>query len=532
MSDSLYGATGLAFNDYSTSARKGWFFFDDEIVCLGANVSSSAAQTINTTVNQCLLSGNVTVNSAGITSVLSTGAYTYNSNLKWALHNNVGYYFPAGGNLQLSNQAQSGTWSSINTGGSTSTVTSNVFKLWFDHGVTPSGGSYAYIVLPGKATATEMQAYDTSRIKIMANTNAVQAVKHTTLNNWQLLFYEAASFSADGVTITADHPCAVMLKNVGTSDVTVYIADPAQTYGTVNLLIKVPGIDSTRQLSCKLLGGNYAGQSSVYHLTNATPVFTPEGIFPVADAYVRSGSSYNAVNYGTATSLVLKKDVDGYAREIFFKFNKNSLPVTADSIKLRLHVNYANTDVNTTGWALYYVSNDSWTENGITWSNMPATTSLIGTITGKPSGSKAEWNVTGIVKNEVDSLLTFKLVSTNTGAKTDASFSSRETADVTVRPQLIALGTTGLSRVAYREAAMVNSIQVYPNPTTRQVTVETGKPFEKATIYNSAGQLLKTQYTTGQTKFQVDLQHYPAGVYFLHMHGSTKPVVIKVMKTE
>ncbi|KAF2330616.1 polysaccharide lyase 8 family protein [Flavobacterium daemonense] len=276
VSDGVYGATAYAFNDYGVNARKSWFFFDDEVVCLGAAINATAAETINTTVNQCLLDGKVIVSSNGKTAILSKGAYNYNGNLQWALHGNIGYFFPQGGNLQLTNQTQTGNWHDINNSQVNKPVSSDVFKLWFNHGVKPSDASYAYIVAPNKTRVRDMKKYDASKIQILTNNSDVQAVKHTGLNVLQLIFYTPSTFTNDGVTVRVDKPCVVMLKNVGTPNVAVSIADPAQSNTKINVYLDLPGITSTRLLECTMPLAPYAGSSISFTVSKNTPIFAPQ----------------------------------------------------------------------------------------------------------------------------------------------------------------------------------------------------------------------------------------------------------------
>lgn len=60
VSDSIYGASAYSYRDdyadINTKAKKAWFFFDEEVVCLGAGISSTSPEDIFTTVNQSLLS--------------------------------------------------------------------------------------------------------------------------------------------------------------------------------------------------------------------------------------------------------------------------------------------------------------------------------------------------------------------------------------------------------------------------------------------------------------------------------------------
>lgn len=66
VTDGTYGAVGLDFKSPHTglAAKKVWFFFDKTYVCLGTNISSRMKNQVLTTVNQCLLNGEVTVSDA------------------------------------------------------------------------------------------------------------------------------------------------------------------------------------------------------------------------------------------------------------------------------------------------------------------------------------------------------------------------------------------------------------------------------------------------------------------------------------
>lgn len=528
VSDSLYGATALAFNDYNTQARKAWFFFDKEVVCLGANINSTATQAINTTVDQSLLNGAVTVSSNGTESTLAAGSYSYTNNLKWVTHNGISYYFPSGGNIQLASQAQTGTWSSINTGGSTTATSMNVFKLWFNHGVNPVNSTYAYYVVPGQS----MPAYDTTSVRIQQNTADVQAVRHVGLNVWQLVFYKAGTFSKDSVTVTVDRACAIMLKNVGTANVSLSIADPAQSADPVNVYINTPGITGTRHLVCNLPSGSSAGASVLYNVNASTPVYAPPSTIPaIADAFVRNGT-YAPTNYGTATSLVIKKDAVGYAREVFFKFNVANIPVAADRVKLRLYVNYANTGITTVPWILQYVSNDSWTETGINYNNMPIATSNVDTVTGKAAGNYVEWDVSAIAlaQQSADGVLSLKVVANATGSTTDASFSSRETGDTTLRPVLICSTDSNLFSKMPTVEMENTGIKVYPNPASAFIRVETTPGYRKAELRSASGQLLREEDISGRQQFDLSLKGIKPGVYLLHLLGANGVKVKKVVK--
>ena len=69
------GKNGAAAFDFESAhdplkAKKSWFFFDDEYVCLGASVQSSSPYPVATTINQTLLNSKVVANQSGVFSVL------------------------------------------------------------------------------------------------------------------------------------------------------------------------------------------------------------------------------------------------------------------------------------------------------------------------------------------------------------------------------------------------------------------------------------------------------------------------------
>lgn len=527
VTDSLYGATALAFNDYNTQARKAWFFFDNEVVCLGANINSTATQAINTTVNQCLLNGAVTVHNNGATSTPAAGTYSYNNTLSWISHNGVGYYFPAGGNVQLSTVAQTGTWRSINNGGSTTSQSMNVFRLWFAHGTQPANGSYAYYVVPGQ----NMAQYDTTAVRILQNNGDVQAVRHTGLNIWQLVFYKAGTFSTDSVTVTVDRACVLMLKQVGSTSVTVSVADPAQLTDPVNVYLTLPNIPQTRHLACTMPSGNNAGSTAAFTVNLSTPVYAPTSTTAIADAYVRNGT-YGANNYGTG-SLVLKKDGAGYQREVFLKFDVSNLPANTMAVKLRLYVNYANTGVATVPWIAQYVSNNNWTETGITYNNMPIATSSLDTITGRAAGNYAEWDVSSaaLAQQQADGLLTLKIIANATGATTDASFSHRETSPAEQRPTLVStIGSAFAAKQAPTDNEEALGIRIFPNPVTTFIRVTTGAPFRKAELRDATGKIIRAETLDGRQQFEINLEQVKSGVYFLQLSGEKGQVVKKIVK--
>ncbi len=276
VSDSTYGASTYKQNNGGVTATKSWFFFDNEIVCLGAGVSSTQSEMVATTVNQALLSGSVSRKAAGATTTIAAGTQEdFSGNLNWVLHNKVGYFFPAGGNVSVSNQTQSGDWSAIGT--ASGAVSTGVFKLWMNHGATPANATYAYVVAPGLTTAAQMDAYNSSDIQILSNTPALQAVKHVGLNMVQVIFSTAGTLNLTGTavtSITVDKPCAVLIKNINTTNPVISIADPSQQSAAINLTLTYQ-TEPQETIFAVMPTGNFKGSSKALTANSSAALFTP-----------------------------------------------------------------------------------------------------------------------------------------------------------------------------------------------------------------------------------------------------------------
>lgn len=449
VSDGVYGVTTYLLNDnnynINTTAKKAWFFFDDEVVCLGAGIKSSASQQINTTVNQSLLKGDVTVNAGGTETTLDKGSRSY-TNLLWVQHDNIGYYFPKGGNITLGNQEQTGSWQSITSAASSTAITKDVFKLWFNHGTAPSNANYSYFIVPGK-TLSEMRNYSPANIEILANTDSVQVVRHKGLNIMGFVFYRAATYKDNNISLRADKACTVLAKDINTSSVNIFIADPSRSQQVITLYAGFPGINNEKELRCVLAThpNAYAGSSYHYVIQESTPNYnhpTYEYLTTSADAWIRDGS-YANTNYGSTNTLTVKKDGEGYNREVYIKFDLQNIDINNFSnVLLNMYVSNANSSIHDTQWSIGYVSNDNWEENTLTWSNKPATTNVITTVNTVSAGSRLIADITDAVFNEIrnnNKVLTLHITSTTRGndGKTDAQFSSKENSDPGKAPQLM-----------------------------------------------------------------------------------------------
>lgn len=150
---------------------------------------------------------------------------------------------------------------------------------------------------------------------------------------------------------------------------------------------------------------------------------------PVADAMVRSGSP--TTNFGTSTLLRVRATPVVYSYLRFAVSGLNGAPVS--SAKLRL---YAKTNSSRSVTAKI-VSDDSWSETGITYNNAPiAGNSIASSIASFASGTWITLDVTSYIKGE--GIYSIRLGTPNTAI---IDFASREAGSATAPRLVLALGS-------------------------------------------------------------------------------------------
>ncbi|PTQ96638.1 chondroitin AC lyase [Mucilaginibacter yixingensis] len=264
VSDGKYGATAYDMQYHHVSAKKAWFFFDREVVCLGAGIKTAGKDGLITTINQCWLNGAVTVGTPKQIITIKNGEERSVDQAKWILHDSIGYFLPVAQHLQVSTATQTCSWSRIRTGSADKPVSGSVFKAWLEH--KQANDSYAYIVVPGLADVKAMQAYDRHQIEILANTEAAQAVMHRGLDVLQVVLHKVGSVQLGDVTVKADQPCIIMLSGVHSGNAKVYVADPQQTAQKITVDLSLPGRKTIKPFTATMPAGVFAGSTAGYEL--------------------------------------------------------------------------------------------------------------------------------------------------------------------------------------------------------------------------------------------------------------------------
>ncbi len=245
VSNDKIGAAVMDFDFKNTTAKKSWFFFENEWVALGAGISSGNTNEVSTTINQCLLKGEVYVDG-----VPEKQRERQLINPHWVLQDSVGYVFPESQNVMLNVGKQSGSHSLIYAFGSKVKQEKDVFMLYIPHGVKPVDRTYSYIVVPG-VSKTTLDAYARELpVRILQNTKAVQAVTCPSKGQTEIVFYEKGNLKInDQITVEVDKPCMVLLDYSLTGQCDVWISDPSALSGEINLELTIGGKKQFRKVN-------------------------------------------------------------------------------------------------------------------------------------------------------------------------------------------------------------------------------------------------------------------------------------------
>lgn len=209
-------------NEYlsNLSAKKSWFIFGDKIVCLGADINSSttpakvkdgyAIETVIENIyysnfDEVYLNENDTTKASDREAEVTLGSALYVS--KYG-----GIYIP-----ESEYNANSTVYMLLNktTGG-------NYLELWFDHGVTPEGATYEYVIYPS-TTSKLISFYEKvaqEDYTVLANDSSVQAVKDNTSGQIGYVFWQEAECNG----VSTNFACVMMVSETD-SKITIAISD-------------------------------------------------------------------------------------------------------------------------------------------------------------------------------------------------------------------------------------------------------------------------------------------------------------------
>lgn len=235
ISNENIGAFVLDYDEFGIKVHKGYFFFENEIVCLGSMINCNANEMVNTTIEQNRLMGEIYVLNQDNLVVKNAFGQSL-KDIKGVLHNQIGYFINSNSDIELSKENSAGSWRDINSSASEETVYENIFSLVVNHGIKPVSDAYAYTIIPNIKTVEDFKTYPIQNIKIVQNSKDIQAVANEATKALQIIFYNKGEFCYNDVSVTVDSPMMVLISNYEKMHF-IYVSDPTQALNNAKLTL-------------------------------------------------------------------------------------------------------------------------------------------------------------------------------------------------------------------------------------------------------------------------------------------------------
>lgn len=214
--------------DASFRARKSYFFFEDEIVCLGSDIYNDDAQyhTITTlfqnNIGQDGLTGKETyLNGQSLGSSLTINK-TVNGGVLTDVQG-IQYIIPGTSTIRLEQADQQSLQKYGN--GQYKPITTPHVKAWIDHGTQPNGREYEYLVLMNASTEEALKREDQPGYEVLQKDSMAHIVKHHDLNTTGYAIFKASENINKGLLSQVDTPVMLMIKEAGQNAV-MTVANP------------------------------------------------------------------------------------------------------------------------------------------------------------------------------------------------------------------------------------------------------------------------------------------------------------------
>ena len=255
VSEGEYGMAATELSADGLRGKKAWFFFDDSVACLETELHGSILnKPVLTPVNHCLLNGPIAVGKFGEkpSRILSPEQRHDLTGVNVVEHDGLRYCFLDTPRVVLSFD------SGVRSERPQPDGVAPVFALWVDHGLQPRSSSAAYWISPleddpAKRSRTD---FEPSRLAVLSNTVAMQAIRHNDAGILGVVFWEAGVLMLrGGGRVAANSPCLLLCRENPRGGVTLSISNLRREASAVH--VEYGG----RCLYFELAGGANSGRT-------------------------------------------------------------------------------------------------------------------------------------------------------------------------------------------------------------------------------------------------------------------------------
>lgn len=249
-----HGAIGMRteFNDGPTRATKSWFCLGDRILCLGSGIRGGDGIRVETTIENRRLSRGLGGEQVSVEGqpLAFVGVPQDIGAARWLHLPETGGILldldptrPHGMTVHGLLETRSGSWQAVDELNPDDAPFSRDYAtVWIDHGVAPSDGSYAYLLLPGATEAETREQAGRTDLRILSANEDVHAVTDAALR-----IFAANVWAEQGAVagpVSTQSACSILLQ-AGDGALEVAVSDPTHLQAEVTLSISVKGVRVT-----------------------------------------------------------------------------------------------------------------------------------------------------------------------------------------------------------------------------------------------------------------------------------------------
>lgn len=252
ISNGLNGVMSFILNRDGLTAKKSYFFIENQLVCLGTGITTSKIDSVVTTLNQTWLNGPVNYFAENL-EVLKPETALTSQHVNWVYHNQITYVPLQNTRLDISNQTHTGSWHDIIAKYPSDSISGKNFTLKVTPEIKPTNASYAYAILPDyKPGKTETIAL---KFEIVKNDDQAQIIKTKDGQVVLIAVFEAfkQDFPAIG-ELNFKQPGLYQIDR-NKEQMQITMADPTQKLDMMEIII------NGREFSSEMPKGAYRGKA-------------------------------------------------------------------------------------------------------------------------------------------------------------------------------------------------------------------------------------------------------------------------------
>ena len=230
VSDTKRGVEANVVIHDGLTAYKSYFFFDDQIICLGSGIKTDRNVPVFTTLDQSLSDTKVSYFSSKSKKfkTLKFENKINSDNIEGVYHNNIGYLLLSPSKILISNQTIKGNWANIAMAYVNKPDSGKVFQFSIEHGRKPQSADYAYAIWPNVSKSAFLANSKKNTAKILINTKLCQAVSDITNTKLGAVFYNAGQLQWEGLQIKSENAGLIMIDKLNDGKYKIVVADPTK----------------------------------------------------------------------------------------------------------------------------------------------------------------------------------------------------------------------------------------------------------------------------------------------------------------